>query len=364
VVAARRGTIVRACAAALAFLGRRSSRRTRRSEYWNHDHFVRVRAAAFDFWQNLQFVVPLAALASIARVAGLAVLARRPRPRVAAVVGAIVLVATPWFRLLLDPEAMVFPPAHYVARTGGGRPAGALVMASGCTSPGRRRGWPLAGGCCIGRPQRGAGNGNGSCCAGGRGADCADPAVGRSSRLVPGRRDQRSGRGLPPRICRCSRWPYRLFAQDWTYPALSVLLHDAPGQAIVVARNDYVSNRRSIRLRDGAAHRGLHRRWRSRRRARAQGLIACVLGPVPRTGAASSTNSQRILRVSRGSMISSIQKVSALRKGERSLFSRSSISAILALGSSPRRCRRDRPPRCRPRAAASPSGPTARHSAS
>ena len=38
------------------------------------------------------------------------------------------------------------------------------------------------------------------------------------------------------------QWPYRLFAQDWTYPALSVLVRSAPGQAIVVTRNDYQSN--------------------------------------------------------------------------------------------------------------------------
>jgi hypothetical protein len=38
------------------------------------------------------------------------------------------------------------------------------------------------------------------------------------------------------------RWPYRMFAQEWTYPALSVLLRSAPGQAIVVAPNDYVND--------------------------------------------------------------------------------------------------------------------------
>ena len=38
------------------------------------------------------------------------------------------------------------------------------------------------------------------------------------------------------------QWPYRLFAQDWTYPALSVLVRGAPGQAIIVTRNDYRSN--------------------------------------------------------------------------------------------------------------------------
>jgi hypothetical protein len=38
------------------------------------------------------------------------------------------------------------------------------------------------------------------------------------------------------------QWPYRLFAQDWSYPALSALLHGAPDQAIIVTRNDYRSN--------------------------------------------------------------------------------------------------------------------------
>jgi hypothetical protein len=42
--------------------------------------------------------------------------------------------------------------------------------------------------------------------------------------------------GLP-----LDRWPYRLFAQDWTYPALSVIVRSAPGQGIVVAPKDYRS---------------------------------------------------------------------------------------------------------------------------
>ena len=49
------------------------------------------------------------------------------------------------------------------------------------------------------------------------------------------------------------QWPYRLFAQDWTYPALSALVRSAPGQAIVVTRNDYQQQSavRSV-VRDGA----------------------------------------------------------------------------------------------------------------
>jgi hypothetical protein len=44
--------------------------------------------------------------------------------------------------------------------------------------------------------------------------------------------------GLP-----MGQWPYRLFAQDWTYPALSAIVRSAPGQGIVVAPTDYRSSR-------------------------------------------------------------------------------------------------------------------------
>jgi len=58
-----------------------------------------------------------------------------------------------------------------------------------------------------------------------------------------------------------------------------------------------------------------------------------VDGPGRRSGAVRLANSHRSGRVSRGSTISSIQNASAERNGERSLFSRSSISAIFAFGS-------------------------------
>jgi hypothetical protein len=47
-----------------------------------------------------------------------------------------------------------------------------------------------------------------------------------------------SARDLP-----LEQWPYHLFTQEWTYPALSVLLRSAQGQGIVVAPNDYRSDR-------------------------------------------------------------------------------------------------------------------------
>ena len=64
-----------------------------------------------------------------------------------------------------------------------------------------------------------------------------------------------------------------------------------------------------------------------------QGRIPNERGPGVRSGSARSANSHSSLRVSRGSMISSTQKVSAVRNGERSALSRASISASLALRS-------------------------------
>src|SRR6185503_12644444 len=62
------------------------------------------------------------------------------------------------------------------------------------------------------------------------------------------------------------------------------------------------------------------------------GRMEKVRGPGVRRGSARLANSQRSLRVSRGSTISSTQKVSAVRKGERRRLRRASISASLALG--------------------------------
>ena len=56
--------------------------------------------------------------------------------------------------------------------------------------------------------------------------------------------------------------------------------------------------------------------------------------PTVRIGAAMFANSHSSRRVSRGSIISSTQKLSAVRNGDRSLFSRASISSNFASGSS------------------------------
>jgi hypothetical protein len=227
-------------AAALAFLGGAAVAAGVVYEYWNHDYFTRVRRATFDFWQDLQFIVPLVGLGVLAIVSFLWPSWLKGRaPLVATGMVAAVLVSTPWFRQIFDPEAMLFPPAHYVARTGAGGMLLVLLAAM----------WVYV--AWRGRPPR-------------LFEVLRQPIVGRRlvlamsllvlaatvpdlalTRLWVGYLDyfrgvvsSRSGlvssAGLP-----MGQWPYRLFAQDWTYPALSAIVRSAPGQAIVVAPQDF-----------------------------------------------------------------------------------------------------------------------------
>jgi hypothetical protein len=212
-------------------------------EYWDHAYFGRVRLATFDFWQDLQFIVPLAGLVILAAVSLI-----WPRwltgraPLVAVGVIAAVLLSTLWFRAIFNPEAMLFPPAHYVARTAAG---GVLLVF--LTAMWIYAGWRV-------QPPRML-------------AILRQPDVGRRlttalsvlvlaatvpdlalTRLwvgyldyfrgvVSSRTGLVSSDELPLRL-----WPNRLFAQDWTYPALSAIVRSAPGQAIIVAPKDYRSN--------------------------------------------------------------------------------------------------------------------------
>jgi hypothetical protein len=230
-------------AAALAFLGAAVVSVSTTMQYWNHDHFVLVRAAAFDFWQNLQFVVPLAGLAmmGLAALAFPSWLASRG-PIVAACIVGLVLISTLWFRELLDPEAMVFPPAHYVARTAAGGLLAGLLVASWIHVAWPQTGVPLL--AALRRPSAAPRLAMAMFILALAGA-VPDIALTRLwidhlawfRGMVTGQTGQ-----IVAESAWMRQWPYRLFAQEWTYPALSVLLHDAPGQAVVVARNDYVGN--------------------------------------------------------------------------------------------------------------------------
>jgi hypothetical protein len=228
--------------AALAFLGAALVAFSTVLQYWQHDHFVRVRAAAFDFWQNLQFVVPLAVVAVIG-FAGLLLpswLAGRG-PLIVSAIAAVLLAVSPWLREV-RPAAVLFPPSHYVARTAGGGLLFALMLACWFHVA-----WPKPGPALLEALHR--------------------PAVARRLStamflLVLGgavpeawlmrqwvdylgwfRGVVTSHAGIVPADeLPLGRWPQHMFAQEWTLPALSVLLRSSPGQGVVVARNDYRSN--------------------------------------------------------------------------------------------------------------------------
>ena len=205
-------------------------------EYWDHPHFTLVRAAALDFWQNLQFIVPLVALA----VFGLISLARPAWLQgwgPLAVIGgtALLLIAAPLARRL-DPEAMLFPPAHYVARTAAGCTLWLMLAVMWAHVAWRRN--PPAWLSVLRTP----GVGRRLAAATGvlvMAAAVPDIAMTRlwSDYLgyVRGLVASRTG-FIPFQELPTGEWPHRLFSQDWTFPALSAVLRSAPDQAIVLGR--------------------------------------------------------------------------------------------------------------------------------
>lgn len=229
--------------AALAFLGGCVVSGVTIIEYWNHPHFTRVRGAALDFWQNLQFVIPLVGLAIFGVVSLMRPAWLKGRKSVLVILGAAALLAlTPWLRMI-RPEAFLFPPAHYVARTAAGAVLLALLFSMWMYVAWQRlpHTWLV---------------------------NLRDPAVGRRlvaatatlvlaaavpdvslTRLWSGHLDYvresvvgRTGT-VSPRDLSLQIWPHWLFGQEWSYPALSVLLRGAPGQAIVVPSREYSGDR-------------------------------------------------------------------------------------------------------------------------
>ena len=106
--------------AALAFLGGAVVSGVTMAEYWYHPHFVLVREAVADFWQNLQFMIPFCGLLIFA-VVSLAYPSwlRGPGPVLLIGLAIVLMIVLPWVRVF-RPAAFLFPPSHYVARTAAG----------------------------------------------------------------------------------------------------------------------------------------------------------------------------------------------------------------------------------------------------
>jgi hypothetical protein len=228
--------------AALAFLAGGVVALVAIVDYWNHPHFLKVRAMTFDFWQNQQFVIPLIALAISAAAALL-----RPSwlqgsgPPLVIGIAAIALALSPWYRLVYE-HSILYPPAHYLARQAAGV---VLAVLLGCMwlhvawqrrppevftilrLPAMSRRLVLAMTALL--------------------LAAAVPDVvltglwsdylSRMRTLVDTREGAIRARDLP-----LLDWPDKLFAQDWSLPAMSALISRTPGRAYVLADKDYLSN--------------------------------------------------------------------------------------------------------------------------
>ena len=227
--------------AALAFVGAAVVSAVTIVDYWDHPHFMKVRSTSVDFWQNMQFSIPLAGFL-ICAIAGV----RRPDwlqgrgPLVVMGVIALLLALSPWWRLVHGPS-ILYPPAHYVARQAAGILLAALLVGMwlqvALRDPPRvfavmrqpdvaRRMVLLLGALTV------AG---------------AIPDIvltrlwsGYIERLrvvVDGNKGVVRAETLP-----LHDWPNKLFFQDWSYPALSAVVSRSPGQSYVVSDQDYLSN--------------------------------------------------------------------------------------------------------------------------
>jgi hypothetical protein len=163
-------------------------------------------------------------------------------PVVAALAAGAVLASTPWFRQLLDPESMIFPPSHYLARSAAGGLLAGLLSAMWLHVAWPQARWrPLA---MLHRPAvaRPLTTAMFVLLLAGAVPDLALSRywldyLGWFRGVVTTRTGLVYAGELP-----MGQWPQRLFAQDWSYPALSALLRSAPDQAIIVTRNDYRSS--------------------------------------------------------------------------------------------------------------------------
>jgi hypothetical protein len=227
--------------AALAFAGAAVVSAVTIVDYWDHPHFMKVRSTSVDFWQNMQFSIPLAGFL-ICAIAGL----RRPAwlegrgPLVVMGVIALLLALSPWWRLVHGPS-ILYPPSHYVARQAAGVLLVGLLV--GMWLQVARRDLPRVF-AVVRQPEvaRRLVLLLGALTVAGSVPDIVltrlwSGYVERLRVVVDGSRGVVRAETLP-----LHDWPNKLFFQDWSYPALSAVVSRAPGQSYVVSDQDYLSN--------------------------------------------------------------------------------------------------------------------------
>jgi hypothetical protein len=237
-----RASRVLAGIAALAFVAAAAVSASTIADYWSHPHFIKVRSMSFDFWQNLQFVIPLAGLA-LSTVVGLA----RPAwlegrgPLIVMGIASAVLASTPWWRLLHE-HSILYPPSHYLARQAAGMVL-ALLLACMWLHVAWQARPPLA--LATLRLPAVAQRFVASMTVLVIAAAIPDLALtglwsdylGRMRTLVDNRQGIVRTSALP-----LLDWPDKLFAQDWSLPAMSAIVSRTPGRAFVRVDNDFLSN--------------------------------------------------------------------------------------------------------------------------
>jgi hypothetical protein len=237
-----RATRILAGIAALAFIAAALVSAATIADYWSHAHFIKVRSMSFDFWQNLQFAIPLLGLA-ICAAAGLF----RPAwlqgrgPLIVVGISAALLALTPWWRLLHE-HSILYPPSHYLARQAAGLLLALLLVCMWLHVAWQQKPPPVL--ATLRLPpvsQRLVAAMTVLVIA------AAIPDVvltglwsdylGRMRGLVDSRQGIIRASDLP-----LLDWPDKLFAQDWSLPAMSAIVSRTPGRAFVRVDNDFRSN--------------------------------------------------------------------------------------------------------------------------
>lgn len=228
--------------AALAFIGAAVVSAATIVDYWDHPHFLKVRSTSVDFWQNMQFAIPLAGFV-ICGVAGL----RRPSwlqgrgPLVVLGVVAALLALSPWWRAI-HPPSILYPPSHYVARQAAGILL-AVLLGGMWLLTGARRDLPAV----LVTLRQAAVSQRFLMLFTVLAFAAAVPDIALTRLWAGYLESVRSLVNDRTGIIRAETlplhdWPNKLFFQDWSFPALSAVVSRTPGKAYVVSDQDYLSN--------------------------------------------------------------------------------------------------------------------------
>jgi hypothetical protein len=228
--------------AAMAFVGAAIVSGVTIIDYWGHPHFAKVRSMSLEFWQNLQFSIPMVGLL-ICAVIGLMRpgLLRGRLPIVIIAITGAALALTPWYRLLSD-YSILYPPSHYLARQAAGLLLAGLLVCLWAQAAWRTKAPKIL---TVLREPGVARRLVASTAFLFAAATIPDLAL---TGLWTGYLDRiatlvNRGEGtIPTRTLPLAQWPDKLFAQDWSLPALSAVVSHTPGRAYVIADKDYLSN--------------------------------------------------------------------------------------------------------------------------